>query len=180
MGEKSGPPLRPAHGWRRRTGLALLDTEGCRRKTKGSNESADFSGAGGAGDPERPAPAPQAGRRARPAGGREGARRPVPPRPHPPPQSRVTARPGLPRASRLRVRGAPEPCPAACIAVTSTVGLNLNCQAAYTRGGGGNVPSQKPPELLASTTEAASGAGLGGGVTGPLGYNAPGCLLFFF
>lgn len=113
-------------------------------------------------------------------GGREGARRPAPQCPHPPPQSRVTARPGLPRASRLRVRGAPEPCPAACTAVTSTVGLNLNCPAADTRGGGGSVPSQKPPELLASTTEAASGAGLGGGVTGPLGYNAPGCLLFFF
>lgn len=60
------------------------------------------------------------------------------------------------------------------------MGLNLNCPAADTRGGGGSVPSQKPPELLASTTEAASGAGLGGGVTGPLGYNAQGCLLFFF
>lgn len=113
-------------------------------------------------------------------GGGRGARRPAPPCPHPPPQSRVTARPGLPRASRLRVRGAPEPCPAAFTAVTSTVGLNLNCPAADIRGGGGSVPSQKPPELLASTTEAASGAGLGGGVTGPLGYNAPGCLLFFF
>lgn len=75
-------------------------------------------------------------------GGREGARRPAPQCPHPPPQSRVTARPGLPRASRLRVRGAPEPCPAACTAVTSTVGLNLNCPAADTRGGGGSVPSQ--------------------------------------
>lgn len=102
-GEKSDPPRRSARGWRRRMGLALLGTEGFRRKMKGSNEFADFSGAGGAGDLERPAPAPRAGRCAWPAGRKEGAQCPPSPFPHPLPQSRVMGRPGLPRASRLRV-----------------------------------------------------------------------------
>lgn len=39
-------------------GLALLGTEGFRPKTKRSHEFADFSGAGGAGDLERPSSAP--------------------------------------------------------------------------------------------------------------------------
>lgn len=164
--------------------LALLRTGGLRLKTKRSDEFADFGGAGGASDLERPSPALRGGRRApAPARRKERRARWSSPLPFPPPFAAVQGH-WVSGADSVRLAYVflKHESPAPWYLQQShprwyRAGFNVNCSAADTRSWVGSVTSHKPPESLALISQAASSDGYSRGVPRPVGYNAPGWLL---
>ena len=145
---------------------------------KGSNEFADFSGAGGTGDLERPAPAPRAGRRAPRAGRTERGAVSSSPSPHP-----CAAVPGHWACGADSVRLAyvfiklQSPAPRCLQQSRRRRALTLTAQWQMQEAGEACHFTQTT-RVSHIHHGAASSSGLSRGPPGTLGYNPPGWLLF--